>query len=680
MITYGNDAPDAPLVLLYGNCQTTYLAMLLAAANGPSGEYAYACVLNHAIPGQQQVMPSEHDFARCVLYLEQYDSEKLMAIRETARRSLPAGCPRLVFPTFMMFCLWPFESHDPRQVSEPDFIWGRYPHGDSLGIEVAHRGLAGEAAAEAYMQLFQARMPDAQSLLRKDLERIARHDNASDVRIGDYVIANFRRTHLFWTTGHVSSAAITELALRLHAAVLPILGGDLRQGQSRIRECGTHFSGMGEQQLPVHPQLARDLGLEYCDENTRFSWFGHHWTFREYIARYITYDRSWQPGGGHIGNPTEPVHLAFAAKDIHQADMQLVAARHLRWMPDRVSIGNTHVTFEGWALNTWEDPLAMRFLVNGKDAHDLEWPIASPAMLAPFGQIPNAQAARFRCRHTRQPGDDLFPDGFMRLNVTGRFGEHRLSYRNAWFICDPQQENALPPAQALEQAVGSQDQAIYQLGGATLVKRVEQFLLERFERPLSDFSGILDWRCGHGQRSRYLSQLSDSVTGVDDDPNAIQFCMQNIGNVRFQLTGAQPPLPFPEDSFDLVIGTGTLPPLTTSGNNWLAELQRIVRPGGLVLLGIPGMSQAVLQQASVPWLQNVQREGCLYLGTNPHTQLPSPLPEHAITTSQSHDYVKTRWGLYFDVLDIVEAVANIQDLVLMRKRTPDGSSAPGESP
>ena len=72
MILYGNQANDAELVLLYGNCQTPFLARLLAAARDDKG---YLCVLNHAPPGKEPERPTAAQMRRCTLYLEQYDSQ-----------------------------------------------------------------------------------------------------------------------------------------------------------------------------------------------------------------------------------------------------------------------------------------------------------------------------------------------------------------------------------------------------------------------------------------------------------------------------------------------------------------------------------------------------------------------------------------------------------------------------
>ena len=120
MLFYGNASPDAELVVLYGNCQTPFLAMLLAAAYGEKG---YLCVLNHAPPGQVADQPTPEQMRRCCLYLEQYDSQPELPttehtpdfrpfrlhLRQYLRNHCPDGCPRIVFPGIVMPCMWPWQ-------------------------------------------------------------------------------------------------------------------------------------------------------------------------------------------------------------------------------------------------------------------------------------------------------------------------------------------------------------------------------------------------------------------------------------------------------------------------------------------------------------------------------------------------------------------------------------------
>lgn len=156
-----------------------------------------------------------------------------------------------------------------------------------------------------------------------------------------------------------------------------------------------------------------------------------------------------------------------------------------------MQVSGDELVIEGWALGLWDVP--SRVLVNGLDAVDVAWRIASPDMLAKFGAVPNASASRFFAR-CRLPSDQtLFPDGFVRVNVTEAFGEHRLSYRTAWYLADPALEPETPTPARIARVIGAPDVNAFRLGGATIVKRFEQLLPERFEQPISSFESILDW-------------------------------------------------------------------------------------------------------------------------------------------------------------------------------------------
>ncbi|SDT93722.1 Methyltransferase domain-containing protein [Pseudomonas pohangensis] len=667
MHIYGSSEPDAELIILYGNCQTTFLASQLAATDSSPNGRTYACVLNHQIPGQMRVLPTAEQLGRCILYLEQYDSEEHLPVRDMLRQAIPMDCPRLIFPTFMMFCLWPFDCVETRMQQEPDFVWGRYPYGDAIGLEVAASGLQSERATRVYMQLSTERMPDLQQRLQCDIERIRRHDKACDVIIGDYVLDNFRRKHVFWTTGHVSSEAIGVLGKRLYQAALPILGGELSAGLARIEAELATFPGMGSVQVPIHPLVAQALELEYCSPGFRFNWYNNLWSFEEYLPRYLAYDRNWKVGGdcASVSNQT----ALAASTDIYQADMQLGAARYMCWMPGHVNVTAQEVTIEGWALSVWDQPSNLRFLLNGVDFDEIDWPMTSPDLLVPFGLIPNAGAARFRCKYRIRDGQSPYQNGFIRFNLTSQFGEHRHSYRNAWYIADPHLELPLPSPLLIEQSTGSDNPLHFRLGGATIVKRIEQLLLERFDRPLSSFSAILDWNCGAGRLTRYLAQFNTHVCGADMALENIQSCAQGIQKARFQLTSHNPPSPFANDSFDLVIGLAAMNRFDERLQDaWLAELQRIVIPGGLLLMSVNGRAQKALYRTTTDQLQAEQRHGIVPQGLPCDPEAADIANSLYANVMHSHDYVLSRWGGWFDVLDIIEAIAANQDLVILRRR------------
>jgi SAM-dependent methyltransferase len=94
---------------------------------------------------------------------------------------------------------------------------------------------------------------------------------------------------------------------------------------------------------------------------------------------------------------------------------------------------------------------------------------------------------------------------------------------------------------------------------------------------------ILDVGCGTGTMIQYLARYGQAE-GIDMDADAVQFCYQRGVSQVQQVTGL--PLPFPDDSFDLITALDVLEHIEDD-RAMLRELHRILRPGGLFLLSVP---------------------------------------------------------------------------------------------
>jgi SAM-dependent methyltransferase len=144
-------------------------------------------------------------------------------------------------------------------------------------------------------------------------------------------------------------------------------------------------------------------------------------------------------------------------------------------------------------------------------------------------------------------------------------------------------EIPLPPA-ALRRRVGltSSREEFLRLGRA-----LSQDLLDVFTEvraPGEDFSRWLDFGCGSGRVARFLiaAQVGE-ISGVDVDRPAVRWARRHLGP-RFQAIAPRPPLPFPEASFDVVTAVSVFTHFDEASQlDWLREIHRILRPGGLLI-------------------------------------------------------------------------------------------------
>ena len=112
-------------------------------------------------------------------------------------------------------------------------------------------------------------------------------------------------------------------------------------------------------------------------------------------------------------------------------------------------------------------------------------------------------------------------------------------------------------------------------------------MLLRYLLVLAEARGnrILDSCCGLGWGTHLISWAAGAVTGVDLDPNAIQFCSAHWGadNTRFEVASVLD-LPFEDGSFDVVLCMESIEHFTEAdGRRYIAELRRVCRPGGVLL-------------------------------------------------------------------------------------------------
>jgi SAM-dependent methyltransferase len=114
-------------------------------------------------------------------------------------------------------------------------------------------------------------------------------------------------------------------------------------------------------------------------------------------------------------------------------------------------------------------------------------------------------------------------------------------------------------------------------------------VLTRAGVSLRDLGNILDFGCGDGRMTRWLEDLAGTreVWGVDIDARRIFWCKQHLTpSLRFLTTTTVPHLPFEDRHFGFVMAGSVFTHIDDLADAWIAELRRILRPGGKLFMTV----------------------------------------------------------------------------------------------
>lgn len=193
---------------------------------------------------------------------------------------------------------------------------------------------------------------------------------------------------------------------------------------------------------------------------------------------------------------------------------------------------------------------------------------------------------------------------------------------------------------------------------------------------------ILDFGCGCGRVLLWLKDLAGATAlyGSDIDATAIEWAREHLPYVTFTVNNGLPPTEFPDAFFDFVYSQSVFTHLDeTYQDAWLAELQRIVRPGGRLLLSVNG-EQSFQQLEKTRQSQGIpsgalriarDMKGLLFITDD---QWGGMFPDFYHSSFDTPAYVFAHWSRYFRIhCYIPRGSLSFQDFVLLER------TAPGES-
>lgn len=227
---------------------------------------------------------------------------------------------------------------------------------------------------------------------------------------------------------------------------------------------------------------------------------------------------------------------------------------------------------------------------------------------------------------------------------------------------------AVPPAKLRHRVHGNLDKKSFLQIGTNLAQNIRD-LCASVGRDIYSFERVLDFGCGSGRVIRNFQDAPAScqLYGTDIDSELISWCDKSLPSFQFSLNGYQPPLSFEDNTFDLIYAISVFTHLNEQFQHaWLRELQRIARPGALLILSANGENCISMLPSS--YHGQIHNDGFMFIvGATGKLKLDK-LPDFYQTAYHTKEYIYREWSAYFDVVSYVECgINNHQDAILLRK-------------
>jgi len=186
---------------------------------------------------------------------------------------------------------------------------------------------------------------------------------------------------------------------------------------------------------------------------------------------------------------------------------------------------------------------------------------------------------------------------------------------------------------------------------------------------LADMEHVLDFGCGCGRTLRWLIERYPGTQfyGADVDREAIEWCARNLEKGIYVNSQPEPPLPFASRHFDVVYCFSVFTHLDERMQDmWLVEIQRILKPGGILILTVHGdrTATALHDEDAV---QVFRDSGFAHQRTR---KLSGIMPDWYNTSWHSQAYILGRVGRLFGDVRYILVPDGAQDLVIARRNVP----------
>ncbi|MEM9941851.1 MAG: class I SAM-dependent methyltransferase [Planctomycetota bacterium] len=207
-------------------------------------------------------------------------------------------------------------------------------------------------------------------------------------------------------------------------------------------------------------------------------------------------------------------------------------------------------------------------------------------------------------------------------------------------------------------------------------------ILAAAKRHNVSIESYFDFGCASGRVLRHFANHTDipNLWGSDINGRHIQWLNDHMPpNVKVIHNSCIPIIPIADNSIDVVSAFSVFTHIDTFETAWLAELYRVLKPGGICYLSVQNEDTWELMQNAGEKDILYQRFKKIDPGFDQIIQSPIPknrrsfrytdLGAYRALVVHSNDYLQKTWGRYFDILEIRKLDHNVwQSVFIGRKK------------
>lgn len=229
----------------------------------------------------------------------------------------------------------------------------------------------------------------------------------------------------------------------------------------------------------------------------------------------------------------------------------------------------------------------------------------------------------------------------------------------------------LPPDESIHRVSGPTSNGVSYLNGGFSDYHRFRRLAQEAGVTISAETRLLDWGCGCGRVIRHFMDEGVQVTGIDIDALNIAWCRDHLAPGRFETVDLMPPTPLEDNSFDVIISSSVLSHLTEEVmNEWLAEMNRVLTPGGVALLSYNGDGTSYLYAApSVQAVSKLDQNGFFDEWKTPDLDSVISDREYYRLTLMTDARAQPIFERHFELAGVAKGVVSgHQNVAILRKK------------